>query len=93
MADDTSKYRTKDEESEWSEKDPITRLRKYLAKKGLWTDEDTARVKEEAKATVNEHIKKAEATEKMTVDGLIDSMFETTPKHLGSAKSRIQIKI
>ena len=67
MADDTSKYRTKDEESEWSEKDPITRFAKYLEKKGLWTEEDTARVKEEAKATVNEHIKKAEATEKMTV--------------------------
>ena len=90
MADDTSKYRTKDEESEWSEKDPITRFAKYLAKKGLWTEEDTARVKEEAKATVNEHIKKAEATEKMTVDGLIDSMFETTPKHLEEQKAEFK---
>jgi pyruvate dehydrogenase E1 component alpha subunit len=90
MADDTSKYRTKDEESEWSEKDPITRFAKYLAKKGLWSDEDTARVKEEAKATVNEHIKKAEAAEKMTVDGLIDSMFETTPKHLEAQKAEFK---
>ncbi|MFC5648456.1 pyruvate dehydrogenase (acetyl-transferring) E1 component subunit alpha [Paenibacillus solisilvae] len=87
MADDTSKYRTKDEESEWSEKDPITRFAKFLANKGLWTDEDTARVKEEAKATVNENIKKAEAVEKMTVEGLIDSMFETTPKHLEAQKA------
>ncbi|NBC68099.1 pyruvate dehydrogenase (acetyl-transferring) E1 component subunit alpha [Paenibacillus sacheonensis] len=90
MADDTSKYRTKDEEGEWSVKDPITRFAKFLEKKGLWTDEDTARVKEEAKATVNEHIKKAEATDKMTVSGLIDSMFETTPAYLEAQKADFQ---
>ena len=33
----------------------------YLKNKGLWTEEDTAHVMEEAKATVNEQIKKAEA--------------------------------
>ncbi|QHW34530.1 pyruvate dehydrogenase (acetyl-transferring) E1 component subunit alpha [Paenibacillus rhizovicinus] len=90
MADDTSKYRTKDEEGEWGLKDPLTRFGKFLEKKGLWTEEDTARVKEEAKATVNENIKKAEATEKMTVGGLIDSMFETTPAHLEAQKADFQ---
>ncbi|MBO7746022.1 pyruvate dehydrogenase (acetyl-transferring) E1 component subunit alpha [Paenibacillus sp. MWE-103] len=90
MADDTSKYRTKDEEGEWSLKDPITRFAKFLEKKGLWTEEDTARVKEEAKAAVNENIKKAEATEKMTVSGLIDSMFETTPAYLEAQKADFQ---
>ncbi|WP_020616287.1 pyruvate dehydrogenase (acetyl-transferring) E1 component subunit alpha [Paenibacillus daejeonensis] len=87
MADDTSKYRTKEEEQEWSLKDPLVRFGKFLEGKGLWSDEDTARVKEEAKATVNEQIKKAEATEKMTVGGLIDSMFETTPQHLEEQKA------
>ncbi|MFC4809532.1 pyruvate dehydrogenase (acetyl-transferring) E1 component subunit alpha [Paenibacillus sp. GCM10023250] len=90
MADDTTKYRTKDEEGEWSLKDPITRFAKFLEKKGLWTEEDTARVKEEAKAAVNENIKKAEATEKMTVPGLIDSMFETTPAYLEAQKADFQ---
>ncbi|WP_017812432.1 MULTISPECIES: pyruvate dehydrogenase (acetyl-transferring) E1 component subunit alpha [Paenibacillus] len=87
MSDDTSKYRTKDEEGIWSEKDPIARLAKYLAEKGLWSDEDTERVREEAKAKVNEEIKKAEKTEKMTVTGLIDSMFETTPHDLEEQKA------
>ncbi|MNR59100.1 Pyruvate dehydrogenase E1 component subunit alpha [compost metagenome] len=58
-----------------------------MEKKGLWTEEDTLRVREEAKATVNEQIKKAEQTEKMTVSGLIDSMFEVTPKHLEEQKA------
>lgn len=90
LSDDTSKYRTKEEEGEWSEKDPINRLVKYMEKKGLWTEEDTARVKEEAKAKVNEQIKKAEQTEKMTISGLIDSMFEHTPKHLEEQKADFQ---
>lgn len=90
MADDPTKYRTKEEESEWSLKDPIVRFGKFLEKKGLWTEEDTARVREEAKAAVNEHIKKAETTEKMTVPGLIDSMFEHTPPHLEEQKADFQ---
>jgi len=90
MADDTTKYRTKDEEAEWHEKDPLTRFGKFLEKKGLWSEEDTNRVKEEAKATVNEHIKKAEATEKMSISGLIDSMFETTPQYLEEQKADFQ---
>ncbi|MCU6708181.1 pyruvate dehydrogenase (acetyl-transferring) E1 component subunit alpha [Paenibacillus sp. J5C_2022] len=90
MADDATKYRTKEEEAEWAKKDPLIRFGKFLERKGLWSEEDTNRVKEEAKATVNEHIKKAEATEKMTVPGLIDSMFETTPQHLEEQKADFQ---
>ncbi|GIO59283.1 MULTISPECIES: pyruvate dehydrogenase (acetyl-transferring) E1 component subunit alpha [Paenibacillus] len=90
LSDDATKYRTKDEEGEWNAKDPIARLGKYLEKKGLWSEEDTARVKEEAKAKVNEEIKKAEQTQKMTVPGLIDSMFEQTPKHLEEQKADFQ---
>ncbi|WEK55840.1 MAG: pyruvate dehydrogenase (acetyl-transferring) E1 component subunit alpha [Candidatus Cohnella colombiensis] len=90
MADDPTKYRSKEEEQEWSLKDPLVRFGKYLASKGLWSDEDTARVREEAKSTVNEQIKKAEQTEKMTVAGLIDSMFEHTPPHLEEQKADFQ---
>jgi pyruvate dehydrogenase E1 component alpha subunit len=86
MADDTTKYRTKDEELDWEPRDPLTRMRIFLTKKGLWSEEAEAAVKEEAKAAVAENIKKAEATEKMTVGGLIDSMFETTPQHLAEQK-------
>ncbi|OUM96670.1 MAG: pyruvate dehydrogenase (acetyl-transferring) E1 component subunit alpha [Thermobacillus sp. ZCTH02-B1] len=87
MADDATKYRTKDEENEWAAKDPLIRFGRYLERKGLWSEEETARVREEAKQQVNEHIKKAESVEKMTVAGLIDSMFETTPKQLEEQKA------
>lgn len=87
MADDATKYRTKEEEQEWEKKDPIARMRAFLTAKGLWSEEEEAKVREDAKNTVAEEIKKAEATEKMTVAGLIDTMFETTPKHLEEQKA------
>lgn len=90
--DDPSKYRTKEETAEWEQKDPLHRMRVLLTSKGLWTEEEENRVIEEAKATVAEQIKKAEETEKMTVPGLIDSMFETTPPHLEEQKAEFMGK-
>lgn len=86
--DDPSKYRTKEETAEWeATRDPLNRFRTYLVGKGLWSEEEENKVVEEAKATVAEQIKKAEETEKMTVAGLIDTMFETTPSHLEEQKA------
>ncbi|WP_127585892.1 pyruvate dehydrogenase (acetyl-transferring) E1 component subunit alpha [Paenibacillus koleovorans] len=85
--DDPTKYRTKEEESEWGQKDPLVRFRKYLEAKGLWTEEDENKTAEEAKETVAEQIKKAESTPKMTVEGLIDSMFETPTNQLQDQKA------
>lgn len=85
--DDPSKYRTKDEQGEWENIDPLIRMRKYLESKGLWSEEVENQVMEEAKATVNEQIKKAEQTPKMTIEGLIDSMFEVTPPELEEQKA------
>jgi pyruvate dehydrogenase E1 component alpha subunit len=90
--DDPSKYRTKEETAEWELKDPLHRMRVLLTAKGLWSEEEENRVIEEAKATVAEQIKKAEETEKMTVPGLIDSMFETTPPHLEAQKAEFMGK-
>jgi pyruvate dehydrogenase E1 component alpha subunit len=85
--DDPTKYRTKEEQGEWETKDPLIRFRRFLQKRNLWTDEEEADIIEEAKAFANEQIKKAEETEKMTIPGLIDSMFETTPPHLEEQKA------
>ncbi|MEX2104926.1 MAG: thiamine pyrophosphate-dependent enzyme, partial [Bacilli bacterium] len=79
--DDPTRYRSKDESGEWEQKDPLVRYRKFLAKKGLWTEEEETAVIEEAKAAVAEAIKKADEIEKLTIPGLLDSVFEhTTPQ-------------
>lgn len=88
--DDPTKYRTKDEQGEWEVKDPLVRFRRFLEKKNLWSEEQEANVVEEARAAVNEAIKQAEQAPKMTIAGLIDSMFETTPPHLEEQKAQYQ---
>lgn len=84
--DDPTKYRTKDEEKMWEDNDPLIRFRAYLESKNLWTEEDETNTIEEARQYVTEQIKKAESVEKMTISGLLDSMFEETPHHLQKQK-------
>lgn len=79
--DDPTRYRSKEESGEWEQKDPLVRYRRFMEKKGLWTEEEETAVIEEAKAAVTEAIKKADEMEKLTISGLLDSVFEhTTPQ-------------
>lgn len=88
--DDPTRYRMEGELDEWEKQDPLIRFRNYLKKKDLWSDEDESRVIEEAKEEVNKALKQADETAKMTVPGLIDSMFETLPAHLEEQKAEFR---
>lgn len=84
--DDPTRYRSQDELTEYEKKEPLVRYRKFLESKGLWTEDDEKQVIEEAKQAVSDAVKKADQYEKMTIAGLIDSMFEETPPHLEKQK-------
>lgn len=84
--DDPTRYRTSEEADEWEQNDPLIRFRKYLEAKGLWSEKDEDTVIEEAKEAINDAIKKADQAPKMTIPGLIDSMFETLPPDLEEQK-------
>lgn len=84
--DDPTKYRNKDEEAKWEDKDPLARFRKYLQQKKLWTEDEEKEVVEQAKKDAAEHIKKAEKAEKMSIPGLIESMYEELPAELAEQK-------
>lgn len=84
--DDPTRYRGKEESGEWERKDPLVRFRKFLEKKGLWSDEEETKVIEEAKQAVADALKKADEIERMTIPGLIDTMYETTPPMLEEQK-------
>lgn len=85
--DDPTRYRTKDLESEWEQKDPLVRFRKYLESKKLWTEADEEQAMEDAKNTVAEALKKADEYPKLTVPHLIDSMFAELPATLAAQKA------
>lgn len=80
--DDPTRYRTKELDSEWEQKDPLVRFRKYLEDKNLWSEDEETKVVEEAKEDIKEAIKKADKYPKQKVTDLIGNMFEELPAHL-----------
>ncbi|MBD1380897.1 pyruvate dehydrogenase (acetyl-transferring) E1 component subunit alpha [Metabacillus arenae] len=80
--DDPTRYRTKETETEWEEKDPLVRFRKYLEDKGLWNEEEETKVIEQAKEDIKEAIKKADDYPKQKVTDLIENMYEELPVNL-----------
>lgn len=74
--DDPTRYRTKEESGDWEQRDPLVLYRKFMEKKGLWSEEEETAVIEEAKAAVGEAVKKADEIEKLTIPDLLDSVFE-----------------
>jgi pyruvate dehydrogenase E1 component alpha subunit len=80
--DDPTRYRTADLDNEWEKKDPLVRFRKFLEKKGLWSEEKENQVIEQAKEDIKEAIKKADAAPKQKVTDLMSVMFEEMPANL-----------
>ncbi|GAK47231.1 pyruvate dehydrogenase E1 component subunit alpha [Secundilactobacillus oryzae JCM 18671] len=74
--DDPSRYRTKEEEQPWFDKDPLIRMRKILTDKKLWSQEQEDKLVEEYKNSFKEEMKAAEATPKQTVVEMLKTTFE-----------------
>lgn len=64
------------------EKDPLVRFRTYLEGKDLWTKEQEEEVIGKAKEEIKAAIKEADATEKQTVTGLMELMYDEMPSNL-----------
>ena len=81
-ADDARRYRDQKEVEMWLARDPIVRIRKYLEKKDLWSQEKQTKLDERAKTIVSEVVKAAEGIEKPTNDDIFDYTFATLNKEL-----------
>jgi pyruvate dehydrogenase E1 component alpha subunit len=79
-SDDAQRYRTSQEMKEWAARDPIDRLRKYMKKSGLWSDEYESKVQSEASEKVQMAIEKFESVKPPDVKDLFSWTFaELTP--------------
>ncbi len=63
-ADDASRYRTKEEVDLWKSRDPLLRLKLFMEKKDLWTEEYQKEAEAKARSAVDEAEKKAESVER-----------------------------
>lgn len=86
-ADDASRYRPKEEVEMWKAKDPILRLRLFMEKKGLWTNEYQKDVEDKALSMVDEAVKVAESTEHPHPEEMFKYIYEKlTPRQMKELK-------
>jgi len=74
-ADDPKKYRSEKEVEEWWKKDPLTRFRIYLTKKGIWNDEAQEKLECEIKSEIDEQVKIFEAWKPGRLDVNFDLVY------------------
>jgi len=88
-ADDPSRYRTTEEESEWERKDPILRFHKYLGHKGLIDDSRRDQWLEEISSEVQQAVDNAESfSQKNTLD-IFDYTFDQIPPSLRKQREEL----
>ena len=81
-ADDASRYRNVEELEMWEKRDPMIRLRNYLEKLGLWSQEQEDEHLKVAAQTVSEVVKRAEGIDAPSATEFFDSMYTDMPKQL-----------
>jgi pyruvate dehydrogenase E1 component alpha subunit len=80
-ADDPTRYRDAREVEEWRARDPIDRVRRYMDARGLWSEADEEKVREEASAEIEAAIEAVEQLPPPDPDDVFRYMFaEMTPQ-------------
>ncbi len=77
-ADDPTKYRKQEDVDEWWKKEPLTRFRKYLEKKGIWTEEKEKELQDSVKKRIDEAVKELESEHDFKPDSSFDHVFGTS---------------
>ncbi len=72
---DPQKYRSRDEVSEWEERDPITSLSNYLLERGTATQEQMDELDATAKSAALEAVKYASESEDLGVEELFTDVY------------------
>ncbi len=60
-ADDATRYRNEEEVASWKPKDPILRLKLFMEKKGIWTEQYQKEVEDKSKTVVDNAVITAES--------------------------------
>ncbi|MGY4689584.1 thiamine pyrophosphate-dependent dehydrogenase E1 component subunit alpha [Salibacterium sp. K-3] len=72
---DARKYRTREEEQAWKDKDGIKRFRDLLVSEELLTEEEAENIRKEAKQDVEEAVKYAEESPEPGLDTLLEDVY------------------
>lgn len=77
--DDPHRYRTRAEEEQWHEKDPLVRMRKFLEAKGLWNEQLEKDYTAEVNQEVDDAMKQVESQPAQKVSEFLKNEYVDTP--------------
>jgi pyruvate dehydrogenase E1 component alpha subunit len=81
-SDDPKVYRHDEEVEEWRRRDPLSRVERLLTARGLWSDEDQARVEAAMQDEIKVAITAAEQAPLPSLESMFDDVYATAPWHL-----------
>jgi pyruvate dehydrogenase E1 component alpha subunit len=88
-SDDPKAYRKDAEVESWRSKDPVTRLRGYLEKKGLWNGEKQTKLEEDTAAELAECVKIAEKAPPPPLESMFEDVYGEMPWHLREQRDQL----
>ena len=81
-SDDPSGYRSKEEEQEWRDKDPIQRMKNWLITQRWWDEESDTELQKSYRTEILAELKLAEQRDKPPLRDMITDVYKTVPSHL-----------
>lgn len=88
-SDDPKAYRQESAVEEWRRRDPITRLRKYLDVRGLWSDDKQAEIEQAIEAEIRQAVEIAEKTAPPTLESMFEDVYAELPWHLVEQREQL----
>jgi pyruvate dehydrogenase E1 component alpha subunit len=85
-SDDPTKYRTKEEEELWDQKDPLKRLKNLLISKNLWSDEEETVLTGQYREEVDRQFVEAENYPPYPLDDVFSYLYADMPQDLRKQK-------
>ncbi|MBM4006116.1 MAG: pyruvate dehydrogenase (acetyl-transferring) E1 component subunit alpha [Planctomycetes bacterium] len=89
-ADDARRYRDQAEVDAWRARDPILRLRKYMAKRGLWSDAKEQELQAKVEVEVAATVERAEGITSPNRVDFFDHMYAEIPADLALQRDTMQ---
>ncbi|MBF0559768.1 MAG: pyruvate dehydrogenase (acetyl-transferring) E1 component subunit alpha [Nitrospirae bacterium] len=86
-ADDATRYRKDDEVASWKPRDPVLRLKLFMAKKGLWTEQYQKETEDKAKVIIDKAVSEEESIKPPFPGDMISYTYEKlTPRQAKQIK-------
>lgn len=81
-SDDPNKYRSNEEKEEWLKKDPIIRLKKWIHKQNIWSDEQDREFENNFQDEMNRIIDEVEKQDFPKINEIFNHVYDKMTNHL-----------